>query len=117
MSQRYKITLEYDGINLLGWQKQLDGPSVQEFVEKAIFNFCAQETEVYGSGRTDAGVHALGQVAHFDLSSDFDTFRIKEAINAHLRTLEAPVSVLEVEKVDNTSTLAFQPSNAVIYIA
>ena len=107
MSQRYKITIEYDGTNLLGWQKQLDGPSVQEFVEKAIFNFCAQNTEVYGAGRTDAGVHALGQVAHFDLDTEFDTFRIKEAVNAHLRTLDAPVSILEVEKVDNNFNARF----------
>ena len=107
MSQRYKLTIEYDGTDILGWQKQLDGPSVQDFVEKAVFNFCGQNTEVYGAGRTDAGVHAIGQVAHFDLDADFDTFRIKEALNAHLRNLDAPVSVLQVEKVDNTFNARF----------
>ena len=107
MAQRYKLILEYDGTNLLGWQKQLDGPSVQEYVEKAIYNFCGEETEVYGAGRTDAGVHALGQVAHFDAEKIYDIFRIKEALNAHLRTLEAPVSVLDVAIVDNNFNARF----------
>lgn len=107
MSQRYKLILEYEGTNLLGWQKQLDGPSVQEYVEKAIFNFCGEETEVYGAGRTDAGVHALGQVAHFDLEKTHDIFRIKEALNAHLRTLDAPVSILDVAMVDNNFNARF----------
>ena len=57
MTQRYKITVEYDGTDLLGWQKQLDGPSAQEFLEKAVEAFCQEKTEVYGAGRTDAGVH------------------------------------------------------------
>ena len=107
MTQRYKLVLEYDGTNLLGWQKQLDGPSVQEYVEQAIFNFCGEETEVYGAGRTDAGVHALGQVAHFDIEKPYDIFRIKEALNAHLRTLDAPVSVLDVSSVDNNFNARF----------
>ena len=107
MTQRYKLVLEYEGTNLLGWQKQLDGPSVQEYVEQAIFNFCGEETEVYGAGRTDAGVHALGQVAHFDIEKPYDIFRIKEALNAHLRTLDAPVSVLDVSSVDNNFNARF----------
>ena len=107
MSQRYKLILEYEGTNLLGWQKQLDGPSVQEYVEKAIFNFCGEETEVYGAGRTDAGVHALGQVAHFDLEKTHDIFRIKEALNAHLRTLDAPVSILDVAMVESSFNARF----------
>ena len=67
---RYKITIEYDGTNLVGWQKQREGPSVQEYLERAIFVFSQQTTEVFAAGRTDAGVHALGQVAHFDLDLD-----------------------------------------------
>ena len=98
---RYKITVEYDGTNLLGWQRQLDGPSVQEHLENALFAFTGTKTEVAGAGRTDAGVHALKQVAHFDVEKDWDTFRIREAYNAHLRLREAPVSVLEVEKVSS----------------
>lgn len=95
---RYKITIEYDGTNLLGWQKQLDGSSVQGFLEQAIKNLSQQDVEVFGAGRTDAGVHALAAVAHFDLETKLDTFRIREALNAHLRDLEAPVCVLEVEE-------------------
>ena len=98
---RYKITVEYDGTNLLGWQRQLDGPSVQEHLEDALFAFSGTKTEVSGAGRTDAGVHALKQVAHFDLEKEWDIFRLREAYNAHLRLREAPVSVLEVEKVSN----------------
>ena len=97
---RYKITIEYDGTNLLGWQKQNEGVSVQYYLEEAINGFSHQYVEVIGAGRTDAGVHALGQVAHFDLETNMDAFHIKEAINARLRILEAPVSVLEVEEVD-----------------
>lgn len=95
---RYKLTIEYDGTNLLGWQKQLDGPSVQTHLEQAVFAFIHQEVEVVGAGRTDAGVHALAQVAHLDLENDFDSYRLRGAINAHLRKNKAPVSVLEVEK-------------------
>ena len=107
MTQRYKATVEYDGTTLLGWQKQLDGPSAQEFLEKAVFYFCGQNTEIYGAGRTDAGVHALAQVAHFDLDSPIDTFRIREAMNAHLRELEAPVSVLSIDEVDSDFNARF----------
>lgn len=107
MVQRYKITVEYDGTGLLGWQKQLDGPSVQEYLEKAVFSFLGQNTEVYGAGRTDAGVHALGQVAHFDLENAIDPFRVREAMNAHLRNLDAPVSVLKAELVDENFNARF----------
>ncbi len=95
---RYKITIEYDGTNLLGWQKQEEGVSVQYFLEKALEGFSHQNIDVFGAGRTDAGVHALGQVAHFDLETKMDTFHIREAFNAWLRNLEAPVSVLDVEE-------------------
>lgn len=96
---RYKITIEYDGTNLVGWQKQKDGPSAQEFLEKAIEGFSHQITEVFGAGRTDAGVHALGQVAHFDLDSDLSAFKMQESLNALLRELDAPVSVIDTQIV------------------
>lgn len=99
---RYKITIEYDGTNLLGWQKQNEGVSVQYYLEEAINGFSHQDVEVIGAGRTDAGVHAIAQVAHFDLETIMDTFHIKEAINARLRILEAPISVLNVEEVDSS---------------
>lgn len=166
---RYKITIEYDGTNLLGWQKQLDGPSVQQYLEEALIGFaknnlveldeseenneqtfklsnanickndgfseedgvastersrrtqrlggtdiCVREntstekllklsnkTIIQGAGRTDAGVHALAQVAHFDLKKAMEPFRIREAFNAHLKINNAPVAVLDVEPVSD----------------
>jgi tRNA pseudouridine38-40 synthase len=82
---RYKINLEYDGTSYNGWQKQKDAPTIQNAIEEAIKNFCQQETTVLSAGRTDAGVHALNQVAHFDLNGDFDTRKIIMGVNNHLR--------------------------------
>ncbi|MBQ8750895.1 MAG: tRNA pseudouridine(38-40) synthase TruA [Alphaproteobacteria bacterium] len=98
---RYKITIEYDGTNLLGWQKQNEGVSVQYYLEEAIKGFSHQEVEVVGAGRTDAGVHAIAQVAHFDLDTSMDEFHLQEALNARLRILDAPVSVLDVQIVND----------------
>ena len=81
---RFKLTLEYDGTNLLGWQRQLDGPSVQEYLEKAVFGFSGQNVEMTAAGRTDAGVHALGQVAHFDLDTKLDEYRLQQALRSVL---------------------------------
>ena len=96
---RYKITVEYDGTNLVGWQRQKDGPSAQAFLEDAVFGFSHQRTDVFGAGRTDAGVHALGQVAHFDLDMDLSEFKMRESLNALLRELQAPVAVVNAQKV------------------
>lgn len=94
---RYKIILEYDGRNFVGWQRQKNGPSVQEAVEDAIFKFCGERPRVFGAGRTDAGVHALGQVAHFDLERAAPPDTIRDALNFHLKP--APVTVLSAENV------------------
>lgn len=98
---RYKISIEYDGTNLLGWQKQHEGPSVQAYLEQALFGFSHQQIEVIAAGRTDAGVHATAQIAHFDLDSNMELFRLREAFNALLRDMGAPVSVLDIETVDS----------------
>ena len=98
---RYKITIEYDGTNILGWQRQIDGPSVQEYLENAISLLQSDTSElvqIQGAGRTDAGVHALAQVAHFDLERDIEDWKLRDAINFHLREQSAPVVVLNVEK-------------------
>lgn len=107
---RYKITIEYDGTNLLGWQYQPDGDSAQGFLETALYKFASKflpsnpkaGSIIQGAGRTDAGVHALGQVAHFDLQCEMEDWKLREAINANLRNLNAPVSVLNVEKTDDS---------------
>src|SRR5437588_5301905 len=94
---RYKIIVEYDGAPFAGWQYQENSPSVQRAIMTAIEAFSGEKVMVQGAGRTDAGVHALGQVAHFDLASERDTDTVRDAINAHLRP--HPVAVLSAEKV------------------
>ena len=89
---RYKLTLEYDGTPFAGWQRQPDRMGVQQALEGAIFRMSGETVTTQAAGRTDAGVHALGQVVHFDLSRAWDPFRIREALNYHLRP--HPVAVL-----------------------
>jgi tRNA pseudouridine38-40 synthase len=93
---RYKLTIEYDGTPFAGWQWQDDAPSVQRALTDAITAFCGHDVKVTGAGRTDAGVHALGQVAHVDLAKDWRADRVRDAVNAHLRP--HPVAVLSAEK-------------------
>lgn len=90
---RYRITIEYDGTPFLGWQRQAQGASVQGALEAALQKFSGETVSVRGAGRTDAGVHARGQVAHFDLAKSWEPFRVREALNFHLRP--APVVVLD----------------------
>lgn len=82
---RYRLTLEYDGGPFVGWQRQTSGPSVQAALEAALAKFAGEAPEVVAAGRTDAGVHALGQVVHFDLARVWDPRRICDALNYHLR--------------------------------
>lgn len=94
---RYKLTIEYDGTPFVGWQQQAGQLSVQEALETAIRGFSGETVRTQTAGRTDAGVHALGQVAHFDLEKDWDPFRVSEALNYHLRP--HPIAILSCEKV------------------
>ena len=94
---RYRLTIEYDGGAFVGWQRQDNGPSVQGALEDAIEKLSAERVTVHGAGRTDAGVHALGQVAHFDLEKAFAPDRVRDALNHFLRP--APVAVLEANLV------------------
>ncbi len=96
--RRIKLTIEYDGGPYVGWQHQENGPSVQEAIEKAIYDFCGAEARLFTAGRTDAGVHALGQVAHFDLDTELSTGTIRDALNQHLRP--QPIAVLKAEDVN-----------------
>lgn len=90
---RYRITVEYDGTPFVGWQVQADGPSVQGALARAIEKLCGVPVVVKGAGRTDSGVHAMGQVAHFDMSRAYPPETVRNAVNFHLKP--DPVAVLD----------------------
>ena len=93
---RYRLTIEYDGTPFAGWQRQANGRAVQAAVEDAIAAFCGERVTIGGAGRTDAGVHALAQVAHADLARDWPEDTVLDALNFHLRP--EPVAVLAAER-------------------
>ena len=99
---RYALTIEYDGGPFVGWQRQLNGASIQARLEDAVFAVNGARVVVHGAGRTDAGVHALGQVAHVDLVKDWPCDRLRDALNAHLKP--DPIAICHVESV----SLAFE---------
>ena len=92
-----KITIQYNGKNYCGWQKQNNSPGIQGTIEKAIFDITREEVKITGSGRTDAGVHALGQVANFKTNSQIPVDRIPNALNAKL---PKDISIVKAEEVD-----------------
>ena len=102
---RYKITLEYDGTNLIGWQQNRQGPSVQSLLMDAIEKFCGIRPDIVAAGRTDAGVHAIAMTAHFDLSDCPDANTVMRAMNFYLAN--SPVSVLDCEIVPNDFNARF----------
>jgi tRNA pseudouridine38-40 synthase len=97
---RWKLTIEYDGTGYCGWQRQDGLPTIQESIETAITKFCGQDIRITTAGRTDSGVHAHGQVCHFDLdygTRELTDFDLAKAINAHL--VPEPITILKAEKV------------------
>jgi tRNA pseudouridine38-40 synthase len=97
---RYKLVIEYDGTPFTGWQRQINGRSVQQAVEEAIERFSGEAVRIQCAGRTDAGVHATHQVAHVDLARDWRTDTVRDAVNAHLRP--EPVAVVSADLVPET---------------
>ncbi|MDG2188007.1 MAG: tRNA pseudouridine(38-40) synthase TruA [Hyphomicrobiales bacterium] len=95
---KHKLLIEYDGTNYCGWQRQDKSPSIQGSIESAIKKFCGNKITVHGAGRTDAGVHASGQVAHISLEKKYDDKTIMQAINFYLK--DEPISILAVTKVE-----------------
>jgi len=102
---RYKLTIEYDGTSFAGWQRQKTHPSVQQAIEEAIARMSGERVTLQAAGRTDAGVHALGQVAHADLVKEWDPLRIREALNYHLRP--NAVGIIAVEAVEESFEARF----------
>jgi tRNA pseudouridine38-40 synthase len=99
---RYKLTLEYDGTGLVGWQRQENGPSIQALVENALLRLAERPVRVVGAGRTDAGVHATGQVAHCDLDRALGADAVRDGLNYWLRdggAVDSPVVVVAAEEV------------------
>jgi tRNA pseudouridine38-40 synthase len=94
---RYRLTIEYDGTPFLGWQTQAEPATVQGTLERALAAFTRERVSVRGAGRTDTGVHALGQEAHIDLARTWEPSKLREALNFHLRP--APVAIIRAEVV------------------
>jgi tRNA pseudouridine38-40 synthase len=105
---RYKLTIEYNGAPFCGWQVQENGLSIQGALEAAVEAMCGEQVRVHGAGRTDAGVHALGQVAHCDIAKAFAPGRLRDGLNAHLRP--NPIAVLAAEIVPDTFEARFSAS-------
>jgi len=94
---RFKLVIEYDGRPFVGWQRQENGRSVQQALEEAVAGFSGETVVVKGAGRTDSGVHALGQVAHIDLKRAWPAETVRDAVNAHLRP--EPIAILSATMV------------------
>ena len=93
---KFKIKIEYEGSDFVGWQKQENGPSIQAAIEDAVHKLAGETVTLFGAGRTDAGVHAKGQVAHFDLIKYFESDDIRDGLNQHLRPL--PIAIIDVRE-------------------
>ena len=102
---RYKVVLEYDGTDLIGWQENRQGPSVQSVMKDAIEKFCGVRPDIVGAGRTDAGVHVTAMTAHFDINGDHSAQTVMRALNFYLT--EKPVSVLSCEVVSDEFNARF----------
>ncbi len=96
---RYKLLIEYDGKDYAGWQRQKNAPSIQQALEEAVVAFCGEVATVQGAGRTDAGVHAIGMIAHVDIEKPTNAATVQDALNFHLSP--APVSILDVHAVSD----------------
>ena len=95
----YKIVIEYDGTNFVGWQQQENGKSIQSSMQEALVKLSGEKVTIFGAGRTDAGVHAYGQVASFNLNKKIETDVIRDGLNQHLRPL--PIAVQQAELVED----------------
>lgn len=98
---RFRMTVEYDGTSYVGWQMQENGHSVQAALQNGILSLTGETVSIRGAGRTDSGVHARGQVIHADLSREWQPFKLRNALNAHLMMANERVSVIDVQQVSD----------------
>ncbi|AHK43227.1 MULTISPECIES: tRNA pseudouridine(38-40) synthase TruA [Ensifer] len=104
---RFRLIVEYDGSNYVGWQRQDNGASVQGAIEKAILSLTGETVSIRGAGRTDSGVHAVGQVAHADLTREWKPHTLRNALNAHLGMAGEGVSILDAQEVTDAFDARF----------
>ena len=104
---RYRLLVEYDGTPYVGWQRQDNGPSVQGAIEAAILSLTGETVSIRGAGRTDSGVHAMGQVAHADLARAWKEHTLRNALNAHLGMAGARVVILDAAEVPDNFDARF----------
>ena len=97
--QRYQIKIEYDGTDFVGWQYQKNGRSIQKILQEAIFQFSKEKVKVTGAGRTDSGVHAVGQIAHFDLKKKIKKVNFLLGVNQYIG--KNRVTILNIKKINN----------------
>jgi tRNA pseudouridine38-40 synthase len=104
---RYKLLIEYHGGPYSGWQRQANARTVQQAIEQALLAFCGEDLRIQGAGRTDAGVHASGQVASVMLAKPWRTDQVRDALNAHLTLLEERISILAAERMPDSFDARF----------
>ena len=102
---KYKLIVEYDGFNFVGWQRQENGISIQSCLEDAILKLSKEKVNVFGAGRTDSGVHAKYQVAHFKINKDMSANNIRDGLNQYLR--KSSIAILKAEVVDENFNARF----------
>ena len=108
---RYRLDIEYDGRLYAGWQRQTGQHSVQAAIEQALRAFCGEDVTLRGAGRTDAGVHAMGQVAHLDLARDWSIKTVRDALNAHLASAGEAVAIISANQVAETFDARFSATS------
>jgi tRNA pseudouridine38-40 synthase len=111
---RYRLDIEYDGTGYAGWQRQDDYPSIQQAIETAIHGFCGETVAIRGAGRTDAGVHAWGQVAHVDLGKQWPDDTVRDAINAHLQMARERIVILAAREVSDAFDARFSATRTAL---
>lgn len=104
---RYRLLVEYDGSAYVGWQRQTNGRAVQQAIEEAVTAFCGDDVRIQGAGRTDAGVHATGQVVSLMLRKDWRPDRVRDALNAHLGSMGEQIAVLAADRVEEAFDARF----------